>query len=375
MRSFWVLLGLSLTATLIAGGMTFYVLYDKAVEQTFAQAHNRAMLFGDSAELDVAERRGGQIHYLFRLRHTDIAKPRPVPWTSDKAEGMREALSGETGAAQCADYRGVQTLAAFMPVPELKLGLVAKVDVAEVRAPYVHAAIVGLAATLCLFAAIIGGLAYVVAPIMKRMRDNEARLQDVATHIPGAILQIRRYPDGAEKVTYASAGAAGLVGLRTPTADTSTEALCKRVHPEDRGALEAQLRVSATRMTPFSHAFRLVGGGGATQWLQTEAAPRTDEDGFVVCNAVVQDVTSLYEAHAKANRLQNVLETILRCQAVIVGASDEKMLLQELANTLVDARGYVLIWFGMPEPDMPKRVWPVAAAGTALGYMDELEVR
>ena len=50
------------------------------------------------------------------------------------------------------DYRGKKVLAAYEPVPELNLGMVAKMDMEEIREPFIEAGIIaGTAAVVAVF--------------------------------------------------------------------------------------------------------------------------------------------------------------------------------------------------------------------------------
>ena len=65
---------------------------------------------------------------------------------------MQKALSGPSGTIIGLDYRGEMVLAAHEPVAVLNLGIVAKIDLAEVRAPFVKAGLTSVSiAVLIIF--------------------------------------------------------------------------------------------------------------------------------------------------------------------------------------------------------------------------------
>jgi hypothetical protein len=126
-----------------------------AREATLSQivdAHKQYQGFGETGEFTLSRKEGNQIIFLLNHRHLDLDNPQPVPLDSNLAEPMRLALSGQSGTIIGLDYRGEKVLAAFEPVAELDLGIVAKIDIAEIRRPFFKAAIysglIGLAALL-----------------------------------------------------------------------------------------------------------------------------------------------------------------------------------------------------------------------------------
>jgi two-component system, chemotaxis family, CheB/CheR fusion protein len=104
--------------------------------------------FGETGELALAERRDDMIVFLWDHRHFDFALPRPVPWDSDVSEPMRRALNGESGTIIALDYRGEEVLAAYHPIAGVGLGIVAKLDLAEIQAPYQRASLIAAGAGL-----------------------------------------------------------------------------------------------------------------------------------------------------------------------------------------------------------------------------------
>ena len=106
------------------------------------EAHSNYVGFGVTGEFTLAEKENGKIVFLLNHRHHDHNNPKPVPWDSDFAEPMRLALSGKSGVIIGLDYRGEKVIAAHEPVDVLNLGIVAKIDLSEVRTPFIRAALV-----------------------------------------------------------------------------------------------------------------------------------------------------------------------------------------------------------------------------------------
>ena len=99
--------------------------------------------------------------------------PITVPLASGLAEPMRRASSGCRGSMNGPDYQGTNVLAAYRPLAELNLGIVAKVNVSEVRAPFIRAGLIAFAIALV---AIVIGAALLMRfsnPIFETMRLGE----------------------------------------------------------------------------------------------------------------------------------------------------------------------------------------------------------
>lgn len=119
--------------------------HETAVAATLSQirdAHEKYKGLGETGEFTLAKKKGDKIVFLLRHRHYDLDKPKPVSFISDLAEPMRQALLGKSGSIVGRDYRGKMVLAAHEPVAILDLGIVAKIDLEEVRAPFIRAGII-----------------------------------------------------------------------------------------------------------------------------------------------------------------------------------------------------------------------------------------
>lgn len=100
------------------------------------EAHNQFPGLGETGEYILGKLSGDSIVFLLRHRHVHTDNLPPVSISSEFAGPMRRALAGESGIVVDYDYRGVKVLAAFEYVGILDLGIVSKIDVAEIRAVY-----------------------------------------------------------------------------------------------------------------------------------------------------------------------------------------------------------------------------------------------
>jgi len=151
-----------------------------ALEATLEQirdAHARYRGFGATGEFTLSTRIGDQIVFLLSHRHHDLDNPHPVPWESDLAQPMRLALSGKSGTIIGLDYRGETVLAAHEPMTALNLGIVAKIDLAEVRAPFIRAGAISALFAIFFITAGVGLFFHITNPIVKRLTDTVARLE------------------------------------------------------------------------------------------------------------------------------------------------------------------------------------------------------
>ena len=140
-------------------------------------AHNSYKGFGETGEFTLGHRKGNLIIFVLNHRHFDLNRPKPVPLDSGFAVPMRLALSGKSGTVIARDYRGVQVLAAHEPVDVLNLGIVAKIDMAEIRAPFIRSIII----VLCLMGVLVSlGAAFFLRishPIIRRLEVQNKALQ------------------------------------------------------------------------------------------------------------------------------------------------------------------------------------------------------
>jgi two-component system cell cycle sensor histidine kinase/response regulator CckA len=152
------------------------------------EAHRllREQVIGQTAELQLARRDGDFIVFVTPARGSDRPHA-PVAFGGPAADPMTEALSGHSGSMIGRDYAGRRVLAAFEPVSDLGLGLVAKIDMREINERYLRA---GAIAALVSLAAVLGAALLffrVGEPMVRRLRESEQRYRNLVEAQPDPI--------------------------------------------------------------------------------------------------------------------------------------------------------------------------------------------
>jgi signal transduction histidine kinase len=126
--------------------------------------------FGGSGEFVLGRRDGETIAFLLPQRFVPGGGvPEPVPLASRRAEPMRLALAGGAGTVVARDYRDAEVLAAYTDLAPLGLGLVAKIDLEELRRPFLRIGLVVLGGTLLVVLAAVALTRRLMTPVLAAM--------------------------------------------------------------------------------------------------------------------------------------------------------------------------------------------------------------
>ncbi len=138
------------------------------------ERHNRKI------ELTVAQKNGDDIHFIAALKHRGHADhPLVIGIHTGLAEPMRRALEGKSGTMVGKDYHGATVLAAYEHVPGLNLGVVAKIDMAEVRAPFIRTGLIIISISLLIIAAGIVAISRISSPLIVSLEEKADKLAAV----------------------------------------------------------------------------------------------------------------------------------------------------------------------------------------------------
>ncbi|NQU58843.1 MAG: PAS domain-containing sensor histidine kinase [Rhodospirillales bacterium] len=153
-------------------------------------AHENSPGFGKTGEFVLARIEGENIVFLLKRRFAGQGISETVPLNSTLAEPMHHALMGHSGTMIGTDYRNVPVLAAYEPIKGMGLGIVAKIDMTEIREPFFKVGI--LAGISTLFILSVGAILShrISAPLIDSLRESEERKGTILHSAFDAIITI-----------------------------------------------------------------------------------------------------------------------------------------------------------------------------------------
>jgi len=323
--------------------------FSDSTETTLEQvrkAHGRFQGFGLTGEFTLARKEGGQIVFLLSHRHADMGNPESVPINADIAEPMRRALRGESGTLVGLDYRGETVLAAHEPVDVLDLGIVAKIDLAEVRAPFIRAGLQAGAAGLALVC--LGSLLFlrIGGPMVQSIREGEEQFRQVSEqsltgifiHQNGQVLYVN--PCLAQMLNYDPNRPHEYIGMP----------FIEFVHPEEREKVAGYVvRRLKGENVPDRYTTRLLTRGGQQVWVEV-MVNLIEVGGEPAAMGNILDITPRKEAEEalieERNRAQNYLD-IADVMLVAIDSGGRV--------TMINRKGCEVL--GRPEAEIVGRNW------------------
>lgn len=148
----------------------------KAIEEevlgNLMLAHKQFLGFGKTGEFTLAKLDGDKISFLLRHRHNKVNRMNSISINSKLAEPMRRALNGKFGSLIGLDYRGKTVLAAHEPIPSLGWGIVAKIDLDEIQAPYIQETVYALIGGIIII--VLGSFIVIrfIQPLIQEMENS-----------------------------------------------------------------------------------------------------------------------------------------------------------------------------------------------------------
>jgi PAS domain S-box-containing protein len=150
------------------------------------------------------------------------------------------------------------------------------------------------------------------------LEESEARLKGIAGNVPGLLFRLERAAPGAEvHIAFIGEGSAGLVGYPAATLLEPERGIRSLVHPDERDGYWNSQQAALAADRDWHWQGRLLTREGAPIWVDIKATARRFDDGRVVWDGMVWDISeikrtelALAESRAQLRELAAHLESV-----------------------------------------------------------------
>ncbi len=308
----------------------------RATVARIAEAHENYAGFGKTGTFTLARREGDHIEFLVIHSGRKMSEPVSVPWDSNLAQPMRRALSGHSGTMVGLDYQGREVLAAYEPVAILDLGIVAKIDLWEIRAPFIRAGTLALLVTLLVSLGTTLLFIRIMRPIISRLeahaRHLEKSVSDLEKSEERSRRLIERNPDtvlvldGKGEILFANPASEKLLGRKR-------EALTGlHLGLPSIGAEFAEISVGGSD------------GVEKTAEMRSQTILWGDQDAHIVS---LRDVTERKTAEERIRVLNEALKAIRDVNKLITREKKPGPLIQKACGILKSPKRFPGVWIAL----------------------------
>jgi signal transduction histidine kinase len=157
----------------------------------------------------------------------------------------------------------------------------------------------------------------------REIEDANQLFRDLTANVPGVVFRYAIFPDGTDAITFMSEGSLNIWEVDATNLRNDPTLLWKMVHPDDIEAMQQSVGASAQDLSDWVHRWRIETASGARKWLEGRGKPRRLDDGTIVWNSFIVDVSKEINAQeeierrdAKVRSLTNTLESVSRINAM-----------------------------------------------------------
>jgi PAS domain S-box-containing protein len=143
------------------------------------------------------------------------------------------------------------------------------------------------------------------------LQSSEVRYRNMVANAPGMVYQLVYRPDGSGGFTFVSDGCRAIYGLSPAEILARPESVFNVVHPEDRAEIDRTIAEATAELKSWSWAGRIVLPSGAEKWLQCKARPTHLDDGTIIWDGLLMDITDRKQTELELGQQRERLTSLL----------------------------------------------------------------
>jgi len=206
--------------------------------------------------------------------------------------------------------------------------------------------------------------------VLQALYENEQRFQAVARANSDTIWDWDLISDHI----WWNEGMQSTFGHEPADLPADSSSWTRYLHPDDHDrVLKSIHQVIDSGGTNWAAEYRFLRRSGEYAYVLDRGSVIRDDNGRALrMVGGITDLSSRNEAAIELARLNRALRMRSACNEIVIHATDEKGLLDEICRIAVEVGGYRMAWIGYTRDDAEQSVAPVAWAGQGTRYLQDI---
>ena len=154
------------------------------------------------------------------------------------------------------------------------------------------------------------------------LRQSEIKFQKLAANVPGMIYRFLRRKDGSVGWPFVSSSCREIYELTPEEIYANPTLPMEMIHPDEQENFHRSVDISAATLQPWHWQGRLITPGGKIKWIQCASRPELQENGDIVWDGLIMDITDRKQAEEEIRNTQRFLNSVLENLPVGVFTKD-----------------------------------------------------
>jgi PAS domain S-box-containing protein len=139
--------------------------------------------------------------------------------------------------------------------------------------------------------------------------DSERRFEGMVANLPGVVYRALRRRDGSVERQFVSEGSRVLFGVTPDEFREDRLTMERLVHPDDKADFMAHVKHVNDKVLPWRWQGRFLIPSGPVKTIQCSGHPSLQDDGSIIWDCMLMDVTGRMQAEQKAAQLMAIVES------------------------------------------------------------------
>lgn len=175
-----------------------------------------------------------------------------------------------------------------------------------------------------------------------QLKNRVEFIEHVSDNMPGALFQSVCYPDGTEKLIYATEGFTEFWGVSLTEGLEDSSLRYNAIHPDDKEQVKEAFLASITNLTKLDNKYRYVNNKtGKVIWARITAVPEKMKDGTVTLTGVVMNVDDTEKYYAELEKSNQRYEYVSKAANEMIWDLDLETNIISFGGSYKEMFGYV----------------------------------